>query len=152
MGRFIIAQPPPVCLGQLTAPPTVSCFIPAYTPPLPLCGNRYRGEMKRLMKRFRPTVDSFPSPAIVISKINAGEPFPLVTLRFNRVEDLELHDFNAQNVLFELRIEDVSEYEQAGVHFDVVFRSSYGMSAHFVCREIKVVSATPWVPPSAPRP
>jgi hypothetical protein len=76
----------------------------------------------------------------------------LVTLRFNRVDDLELHDFNAQNVLFELRVEDLSELGQEDIHFDVVFRSSYGISAHFVCREIKVVSATPWVPPSPPRP
>jgi len=61
----------------------------------------------------------------------------VVSFRFISVTELELGDFNLQNVLFDLRIDRVCE-EGGDAHFEVSLNPSYGVSALFRCREAVV--------------
>ena len=64
----------------------------------------------------------------------------LVLLRFLGLTDLELCDFNHQNVMFGLGIKDIGD-EANSVSFEVDFDASYGLAASFKCQEITVLSA-----------
>jgi len=61
----------------------------------------------------------------------------LVTIRFEKIENLKLEDFNHQNVLWDL---DIKEAEDNNV-FEVNIETSYGCWGSFICEKIKVVEA-----------
>ena len=65
----------------------------------------------------------------------------LSTLRFIGVSDLELVGFNHQNVLWDLEISEVTAPDFV---FSVSLPSSFGCEASFKCRQIRVLSATPY--------
>ena len=71
----------------------------------------------------------------------------LVTLRFDGVDELDLHGFNGQNVLSALEIEDLSQLDQPETRWGVTLPSLYGMGGSFVCAAITVASARPVVLP-----
>ena len=64
----------------------------------------------------------------------------LSTLRFSEVSDLQLANFNHQNVLFDLEISEFSP--ETG--FSVSLPSSYGCETAFKCREICVLTTKPF--------
>jgi hypothetical protein len=68
----------------------------------------------------------------------------LVTLEFRGVLDLTVDDFNGQNALFGLRIEDVSERQLERVRFEVHFDAAYGLAASFGCADVEVLDVQPW--------
>lgn len=67
----------------------------------------------------------------------------LLTLSFLEIDGLSLSDFNNQNVLQNLYIQDVSDRQMENIKFDVSFDGIYGLDAKFSCRAIKVLSVTP---------
>ena len=67
----------------------------------------------------------------------------LTTLRFSGVSDLQLADFNHQNVLFDLEISEISE-AGSEMRFSVSMPTSYGCDASFKCSRICVLSAVPF--------
>jgi hypothetical protein len=70
----------------------------------------------------------------------------LADLRFDGVVELELYDFNHQNVLGELVIEDLSARQMERVRFEAAFHSIYGFGARFQCEAIGIDSVTPFTP------
>lgn len=58
----------------------------------------------------------------------------LVRLRFRNVTDLEIGEFNDQNVLFDLRAERGDDDL-----YDVTLLSSYGLGGYFRCATIEAV-------------
>lgn len=73
----------------------------------------------------------------------------LVTFAFRGIEELELKEFNHQNVLFELGFQDISDRHLEVVKWAVNFASSFGVEASFLCNEIAVVRVAPFDPPAA---
>ncbi|MBK7643816.1 MAG: hypothetical protein IPJ19_12350 [Planctomycetes bacterium] len=67
----------------------------------------------------------------------------LVHLRFRRVVDLKLEDFNHQNALFGLEVTEVPDVQSAPNRFQVRLDSAYGMWASFRCRTVECVQVTP---------
>jgi hypothetical protein len=67
----------------------------------------------------------------------------LSTLRFSGVSDLQLADFNHQNVLFDLEISESGSDSR----FSVSMPTSFGCEASFKCRQICVLSAKPFTRP-----
>lgn len=63
----------------------------------------------------------------------------LVTIRFEKIENLKLEDFNHQNVLWDLDIEDNNKV------FKVNMETSYGCWGSFICEKIKVVEAKTYI-------
>jgi hypothetical protein len=69
----------------------------------------------------------------------------LVLFRFSKIVNLQLTDFNQQNVLWNLEIINLSDRERDKVKFKVVFRSSFGVSASFHCEAVSIESVEPYV-------
>ena len=69
----------------------------------------------------------------------------LVLFRFSKIVNLQLTDFNQQNVLWDLEIIHLSDRERDKVKFKVVFRSSFGVSASFHCEAVSIESVEPYV-------
>ena len=67
----------------------------------------------------------------------------LVHLRFHGVVELELRDFNQQNSLFWLRIEDIRAHQLEGIGLQVGLDASFGVGASFECHHAEVVSVLP---------
>jgi hypothetical protein len=67
----------------------------------------------------------------------------LVHLRFRDFDELKLEGFNAQNVLFGLKVSDAQDRHADHFQFQVEFNPSHGLGAHFLCRAIEVVAVTP---------
>lgn len=67
----------------------------------------------------------------------------LVTLGFFEIDGLTVSDFNNQNVLQDLYIQDVSDRQMENIKFDVSFDWLDGLDAKFSCRAIRVLSVTP---------
>ena len=65
----------------------------------------------------------------------------LSTMRFIGISDLALIGFNHQNVLWDI---EISEVAAPGSGFAVSLPSSFGCEASFKCRQIRVLSATPY--------
>jgi Immunity protein 50 len=68
----------------------------------------------------------------------------LVTLEFEEVEALELDGFGHQNVLFDLKLEEVNL--AAGRQIEVELSSSHGLAGGFRCRTATVLAAVPMTP------
>jgi hypothetical protein len=64
----------------------------------------------------------------------------LSTIRFSGVTDLQMRDFNHQNVLWDL---EITELANPGEGFAVSMPPSYGCEATFKCKTIRVISAIP---------
>ena len=73
----------------------------------------------------------------------------VVNLRFFEVVELNLVDFNYQNVLMGLSIRDISDRQLERVKFEVSFDPSFGVGAEFQCHSISVESVEPFVPKDA---
>lgn len=58
----------------------------------------------------------------------------IITLKFSSIQDLELYDFNYQNILFNLEFRDIKE------KIKVLITSSYGLNGKFVCEKIEIIS------------
>lgn len=69
----------------------------------------------------------------------------LVEIRFSGIKELELFDFNAQNALFSLAIDEIA----TGGELKVAFNAAYGLAGAFRCQSIEVRSAKP-APPTSP--
>jgi hypothetical protein len=67
----------------------------------------------------------------------------LTHFRFHKVVELRLSEFNDRNVLWELQISDIRERQMEQIHFEVVFASSFGVSASFQCHRIELITVTP---------
>ena len=74
------------------------------------------------------------------------ENHALVEFRFSKVSDLEIVDFNYENVLQSLEITEVVEGETEKPKYEVSFEGIFGVSARFYCGEISVESVEPYVP------
>ncbi|HYX71270.1 MAG TPA: Imm50 family immunity protein [Nitrososphaera sp.] len=68
-----------------------------------------------------------------------------VTFRFIEIYELQLEDFNQQNVLQGLSILDVSDRQLERIKFEVSFDGIFGVSAKFQCNSISVASVEPYV-------
>ena len=68
----------------------------------------------------------------------------MVTLRFTRVELVELSGFNGQNSLFDLQISDIEPEQNDGRRCRVAMSSSYGLGGLFDCERIIVASVAPY--------
>jgi hypothetical protein len=69
-----------------------------------------------------------------------------VEFRFSKVSDVEIVDFNYQNVLQSLEIIEVSEVEDEKTKFEILFEGIFGVSAKFYCEAISIESVEPYVP------
>ena len=69
----------------------------------------------------------------------------LVWFRFSRIVNLELADFNQQNVLQDLQIINLSNRERDKVKFKIVFHGIFGVSARFHCDSVSIESVEPYV-------
>jgi hypothetical protein len=67
-----------------------------------------------------------------------------VTLRFDRITDLRLEDFNRQNVIARLEVSTIGDAAPAGLR--VSMTSSHGMEAMFECRRATVADVRPFTP------
>jgi hypothetical protein len=70
----------------------------------------------------------------------------LVKFRFSRIINLELIDFNQQNVLAYLEITKTSDRERDKVKFRVWFRGIHGVTARFHCEAVSIESVEPFNP------
>ena len=68
----------------------------------------------------------------------------LVHLRFSRVREATMDGFNHQNVLLGLNITDVKDRQMEQINYEVRFDPAFGLQAGFLCKDIEVVSVTPW--------
>jgi Immunity protein 50 len=71
----------------------------------------------------------------------------LATFAFHGIDEVQLDGFNHQNVLFGLRLEDISDRQLEVLKWNVGFDSSFGLAATFMCEEIEVLRAVPFEPP-----
>lgn len=69
----------------------------------------------------------------------------LVLFRFSKVVDLQLREFNHQNVLQNLEIIALSDRERDKVKFKVVFAGIFGLTAVFHCDAVSIESVEPYV-------
>ena len=67
-----------------------------------------------------------------------------VTLRFDRIDDLKLEEFNHQNVIRDLEIAPIER--EGGRVLRVTMHSSYGMAATFDCARARVIDVRPFTP------
>jgi hypothetical protein len=74
-----------------------------------------------------------------------------VTLRFYDVTELFIEDFNGQNVLFALHINETQSGGDGENRLEVEFKTSYGMWSSFQCHSISVESVKPFEPDSLQR-
>ncbi len=77
-------------------------------------------------------------------RFNIGK-HTLVTLEFEAVDEIDLNWFGAQNVLWELGLEEVNDPAE-GSQLQVALPSSAGMEASFKCRTVTVVAVVPFQP------
>lgn len=70
----------------------------------------------------------------------------LVRFRFSEISDLKLEDFNIQDAIFGLRIEDMTEQGWEGPRLNVAVDPAFGVSTSFYCSSGEVVEVTPCSP------
>ena len=68
-----------------------------------------------------------------------------VNFRFREIYELKLDSFNQQNVLWGLRIVDISDRQLERINFEVFFDGTFGVSASLQCNSINVESVGPYV-------
>ena len=68
----------------------------------------------------------------------------LVSLRFLEVDQLDIQDFNQQNVIEDLSITDISDRHPERSGYEVRFATSFGMVATFLCADAEVLSVRSW--------
>lgn len=68
----------------------------------------------------------------------------LVSFRFAGVDQVVLKEFNNQNVLWDLAITDIRDRQLGDLKYEITFASSFGMGAHFLCREVTIERVRPW--------
>jgi hypothetical protein len=66
-------------------------------------------------------------------------------LRFTQVALVDLGGFNQQNVLFDLKIEELAPDTHDGRGWSVQMNPSYGVGASFECRRAVVAGVKPYV-------
>ena len=69
----------------------------------------------------------------------------MATLEFAGVEDLELEEFGAQNVLFDLVLCDLDKGVPSAAALQVELPSSNGLDGAFRCQDVTVLAAEPFV-------
>lgn len=69
----------------------------------------------------------------------------LVKFLFSKIVNLNLTDFNHQNVLNSLQIVHLSDKEEHKVKFRVIFEGIFGVKAKFHCSSVSVESVEPYV-------
>src|SRR5207342_3689993 len=69
----------------------------------------------------------------------------LVLFRFSKIVNLQLADFNQQNVLQRLEIIHLSDRERDKVKFKVVFAGIFGVTASFHCHSVSIESVEPYI-------
>jgi hypothetical protein len=69
-----------------------------------------------------------------------------VTFGFYGVDEVQLVGFNRQNVLFDLKFDDIGKPQVGGPRWSVSFQSSFGLSGSFDCEEIQVLRVGPYEP------
>jgi len=67
------------------------------------------------------------------------------TFRFIEIYELKLEDFNHQNVLQGLRIQDLSSRQLERIRFEVFLDGIFGVSVHLQCNSISIESVEPYV-------
>lgn len=70
----------------------------------------------------------------------------LATLRFSGAANVRMSDFNNQNPLMGLWINDIRERQLEGLQFEVGFDGSFGIEARLLCRDVAVTAVRPWNP------
>ena len=70
----------------------------------------------------------------------------LVTFRFTGVDSLQVSEFNNQNALWSLDIEDIRARQLELLAYEVSFSPSFGMNATFLCRTAEVLAVRKWDP------
>jgi hypothetical protein len=68
-----------------------------------------------------------------------------VTFKFIEIYKLSLEDFNQQNVLQGLSIEDISERQLERIKFEVSFDGIFGVTARFQCNSISIETVEPYL-------
>jgi hypothetical protein len=74
----------------------------------------------------------------------------VVTFRFANIKNLELWDFNNQNVIFSMNISGKQDAERKTHVFNVHFASSYGAGCSFECNSIEIVDLEKGMPSTSP--
>jgi hypothetical protein len=70
-----------------------------------------------------------------------------LTLKFLGVERLMLEEFNYQNVINGLDLEELKPVRQSAPGIRVTIQPGFGVGGSFNCHQIKVVGLEPFVPP-----
>jgi hypothetical protein len=72
-----------------------------------------------------------------------------VRIRFSKIENLTIDDFNHQNVLSDLYFED----SKNGLsEFKIMFEGIYGLHAEFECERVSIESVRPYKPATEAHP
>lgn len=69
----------------------------------------------------------------------------LVSFRFRGVDQLRLEGWNNQNALMGLVITDIRSRQLDVLKYEVLFDSSFGVDARFLCRSVEIESVKPFV-------
>ena len=73
----------------------------------------------------------------------------IVSLHFTDISGLEMDNFNHQNALSGLVIEDVPPPDKYSGSIRVELSSAYGVDCGFLCHSAEVVSIEPGIPPGS---
>ena len=95
-----------------------------------------------------PTVEALIHTFEMTSEVNAAGFYVLrnhvlVHLRFSRVMQPILENFNYQNALLGLRITDIMNRQMEDINFEVNLDAAFGVDAYFQCQRIEVVDVEP---------
>ena len=74
------------------------------------------------------------------------EKHALISLAFFDVVELQITDFNTQNALLGLHIDDITNRQLDGIFLDVELTPAWGLEARFQCRTGCVRSLVPGIP------
>ena len=107
--------------------------------------NLIRGETRS----FNPTLMAVINVFEMTSEIDEKNHYVLknnvlVEFHFSGVRNLELVNFNNQNVLQMLEIKQVSDADDEKTDFDVLFEGVFGVSTSFRCEAISIESVMPF--------
>lgn len=68
----------------------------------------------------------------------------LISFHFAGVVEVQLEEFNNQNVLRDLDIIEISDRQMELLKYEVHFDSTFGLDARFLCREVTITNVQPW--------
>ncbi|MFA5995558.1 MAG: Imm50 family immunity protein [Patescibacteria group bacterium] len=96
-----------------------------------------------ILKRYPENDMRWPTLQIIIHLLEITKGLNknnFVTFIFTKINELVLENFNHQNVIFALKINELTDSENNDQKFNVIFESAYGCDLSFQCNTIEIES------------